>query len=282
MKTYHMKHHYANWNDGFGVSSKLWDYAFGTVLDLNQNNKFKDIQDKEAVESGLIMVGVFALVDPLRDGVTDAVDTCHRAGVNVRMCTGDNIDTAIAISKEAHILEDKDIRELEDHEYKHYICMTGKDFREAVGGLQTVPSEKNDGTTVEKIANMRTFRIIKDKLKVLARSQPEDKFMLVTGLKECGAVVAVTGDGNNDAPALVKSDVGFSMGKAGTDVCKNASAIVLTEDDFCSVIIAIKYGRNIYDNVRKFLQFQLTVNVAAMFIVFAGAILLADEALTPV
>jgi magnesium-transporting ATPase (P-type) len=248
----------------------------------SQNNNFKELSDKEVVESGLTMVGVFALVDPLRPGVADAVDTCHRAGVNVRMCTGDNIDTAIAISRQAHILEDKDLRELEDSEYKHYICMTGKDFREAVGGLISEPSKKNDGTTIESLGNIKTFRKIKDKLKVLARSQPEDKFMLVTGLKQEGAVVAVTGDGNNDAPALIKSDVGFSMGKAGTDVCKNASAIVLTEDDFCSVIVAIKYGRNIYDNVRKFLQFQLTVNVAAMFIVFAGALLLADEALTPV
>ena len=129
---------------------------------------------------------------------------------------------------------------------------------------------------------MKEFRRIADKLKVLARSQPEDKFNLVTGLKEMGRVVAVTGDGNNDAPALNKADVGFSMGIAGTEVCKNASAIVLTNDDFCSVIVAIKYGRNIYDNVRKFLQFQLTVNVVAMFIVFSGALLLSDEALTPV
>ena len=129
---------------------------------------------------------------------------------------------------------------------------------------------------------MKEYRRIADKLKVLARSQPEDKFNLVTGLKEMGRVVAVTGDGNNDAPALNKADVGFSMGIAGTEVCKNASAIVLTNDDFCSVIVAIKYGRNIYDNVRKFLQFQLTVNVVAMFIVFSGALLLSDEALTPV
>lgn len=106
--------------------------------------------------------------------------------------------------------------------------------------------------------------------------------MLVTGLKQGRAVVAVTGDGNNDAPALNKADVGFSMGIAGTEVCKNASSIVLTNDDFCSVVVAIKYGRNIYDNVRKFLQFQLTVNVVAMFIVFSGALLLSDEALTPV
>lgn len=158
--------------------------------------------------------------------------------------------------------------------------MTGKDFREAIGGLRSEPQE--NGTTIEKINNMKKFRQIKDKLKVLARSQPEDKFMLVTGLKECGAVVAVTGDGNNDAPALNQADVGFSMGIAGTEVCKNASAIVLTKDDFCTITVAIKYGRNIYDNVRKFLQFQLTVNVSAMFIVFCGALLLTEEAITPV
>jgi Ca2+ transporting ATPase len=129
--------------------------------------------------------------------------------------------------------------------------MTGKDFQDYIGGLTEIKGE--DGTVTQKIANMKNFRRVKDKLKVLARSQPEHKYMLVTGLKELGAVVAVTGDGNNDVPALNKADVGFSMGIAGTDVCRNASSIVLTNDDFCSVIVAIKYGRNIYDNVRKFL-----------------------------
>jgi P-type Ca2+ transporter type 2B len=139
-----------------------------------------------------------------------------------------------------------------------------------------------NGVIKDTISNIRTFRQIAKKLKVLARSQPEDKYMLVTGLKQIGSVVAVTGDGTNDAPALNKADVGFAMGKCGTAVAQNASDIVLTNDDFCAVITAIKYGRNIYDNVRKFLQFQLTVNVVAMFIVFAGALLLSEEPLTPV
>lgn len=117
---------------------------------------------------------------------------------------------------------------------------------------------------------------------MLARCTPEDKFVLVTGLMDEGKVVAVTGDGTNDAPALNKANVGFSMGIAGTNVAQNASDIVLTNDDFCSVLTAVKYGRNIYDNVRKFLQFQLTVNVAAMFIVFSGALIFEDAPLTPV
>ena len=184
----------------------------------SNNNNFKEIHDKEAVENGLTMVGIFALMDPLRPGVTEAVDTCHKAGVNVRMCTGDNIDTATAISIKAHILEQSDLDAMQDSEYKHYICMTGKEFREEIGGTKTI--ENQDGTFTETVANLGVFRKIKDKLKVLARSQPEDKFMLVTGLKQLGAVVAVTGDGNNDAPALNKADVGFSMGIAGTEVCK--------------------------------------------------------------
>jgi P-type E1-E2 ATPase len=97
--------------------------------------------------------------------------------------------------------------------------------------------------------------MIKDKLKVLARSTPEDKYMLVTGLKELNSVVAVTGDGTNDAPALKKADVGFAMGITGTEVAKEASDIILLDDNFASIITAVKWGRNIYTNVRKFLQF---------------------------
>lgn len=119
-------------------------------------------------------------------------------------------------------------------------------------------------------------------MKVLARSQPEDKYLLVTGLRDMGNVVAVTGDGTNDAPALNRADVGFAMGITGTDVAKNASDIVLTDDDFCSVLTAIKYGRNIYDSVRKFLQFQITINLVALFIVFAGAMIFKDPPLTAV
>lgn len=100
---------------------------------------------------------------------------------------------------------------------------------------------------------MNVFRKIDAKLKVMARSAPDDKFMLVDGLIKIGKTVAVTGDGTNDAPALNRSDVGFAMGITGTDVAKSASDIVLTDDNFCSILTAVKYGRNIYDNIRKFL-----------------------------
>jgi len=106
----------------------------------------------------------------------------------------------------------------------------------------------------------------------LARSSPEDKYLLVTGIQDNKGVVAVTGDGTNDAPALTKADVGFSMGITGTDVAKGASDIILLDDNFSSIIVALMYGRNVYDNVRMFLQFQLTVNYVAMFIVFLGAV----------
>ena len=114
----------------------------------------------------------------------------------------------------------------------------------------------------------------------MARSQPDDKFLLVLGLIEEGRTVAVTGDGTNDAPALNRSDVGFAMGITGTEVAKNACDIQLMDDNFCSILTAVRYGRNIYDNVRKFLQFQLTVNVVAMFIVFAGACIFSEPPLT--
>jgi len=131
--------------------------------------------------------------------------------------------------------------------------MEGKQFREMVGGLKKINVEGE--RLKECVGNKHAFKTINDKLKVLARSTPEDKYILVTGLKDEGKVVAVTGDGTNDAPALKQADVGFAMGITGTSVAKEASKIILLDDNFASIVTAVKWGRNIYANVRKFLQF---------------------------
>lgn len=107
--------------------------------------------------------------------------------------------------------------------------------------------------------------------KVMARARPEDKYLLVTGLKNLNYTVAVTGDGTNDAPALKQADVGFAMGITGTDVAQEACDILLTDDNFSSIVKACMWGRNIFDNIQRFLQFQLTVNVVALIIVIIGA-----------
>ena len=180
------------------------------------------------------------------------------------MVTGDNLDTAKAIAIEAGIVSKDDADE-------KYVCMEGKEFRELCGGIAQNYSISHPNQIRESISNMNMFSEIQKKLKVLARSTPEDKYMLVTGLKDLDAVVAVTGDGTNDAPALKKADVGFAM-NSGTNVAKEASDIILIDDNFASIITAAKWGRNIYNNVRKFLQFQLSANVTSMFIVFFGGI----------
>jgi calcium-translocating P-type ATPase len=196
------------------------------------------------------------------------------------MCTGDNIDTACAISLDAGLVTKEELN-VPDNEFNpSYVCMTGPNFYETVGGLYKTVDK--DGKEKELIKNTNKFEKIASELKVLARSRPEDKYVLVTGLKQLGHVVAVTGDGTNDAPALSKSDIGFAMGIAGSDVAKNASDIILMDDNFCSVITAIKYGRNVFDSVRKFLQFQITVNVVAMFIVFSGSVIFSDPPLNSV
>ena len=123
---------------------------------------------------------------------------------------------------------------------------------------------------------------IKDELRVLARSSPEDKYILVTGIQACDGIVAVTGDGTNDAPALMKANVGFSMGISGTDVAKSASDIILLDDNFGSIVTAAKYGRNIFDCIRKFLQFQLTVNVVAVGITLIGSAIIKMPILTAI
>jgi Ca2+ transporting ATPase len=262
--------------------------AFRTILLSYQDISFKDYEklkashnnfatekDREIFEKDLIAITITGLQDPLRPEVVQSVKKCHRAGIVVRMVTGDNIDTARAIAIEAGILT---AEEADDE----YVCMEGKAFREACGGLKKLEDHNNSTLLKEEIGNKAVFRQVAKKLRVMARSTPEDKYMLVTGLKDLQHVVAVTGDGTNDAPALKKADVGFAMGITGTEVAKEASDIILLDDNFASIITAAKWGRNIYTNVRKFLQFQLTVNMVAMFLVFLGGAIISDSPLNAV
>jgi len=179
------------------------------------------------------------------------------------MCTGDNKDTAVAISKAAGIVTK------EEAEGNEYACMTGKEFREEVG--EDLIEITVDGKLKKVPENMKKFREIFTYIKVLARSSPLDKLILVTGIQECGGVVAVTGDGTNDAPALRKADVGFAM-QSGTQVAHAASDIIIQDDNFASIVKACSWGRNVYDNIRRFLQFQLSVNCVALFSCLIGSL----------
>jgi Ca2+ transporting ATPase len=157
--------------------------------------------------------------------------------------------------------------------------MEGKQFREFVGGLVNEGTEEEPS---ESVGNLENFKLVRDQLCVLARSSPDDKYLITTGLKKLDHVVAMTGDGTNDAPALKKADIGFAMGIAGTEVAKEASGIILLDDNFCSIVTAMKWGRNIFDSIRKFLQFQLTVNFVALVMAFVGGAILRESPLNPI
>lgn len=185
----------------------------------------KELTAKEfnKVHKDMTLVAIYGIKDPLRPAVKDALKDCHRAGVFVRMVTGDNILTGKAIAKECGIYTPE----------TGGIAMEGPEFRR-------LPEEK--------------LKEIVPRLQVLARSSPEDKRILVRTLKELGETVAVTGDGTNDAPALKMADIGFAMGIAGTEVAKEAAAIILMDDNFASIVKGIAWGRAVNDAVKKFLQ----------------------------
>ncbi|KAF2277355.1 calcium-translocating P-type ATPase [Westerdykella ornata] len=194
--------------------------------------------DLGSLLKGMTFIGVVGIQDPIRPGVPEAVAKCKHAGVKVRMVTGDNVVTAKAIATDCGI-------------YTDGIIMEGPSFRKL--------SESD-------------LDAIFPRLEVLARSSPEDKRILVTRLKQLGGIVAVTGDGTNDGPALKAADIGFSMGIAGTEVAKEASSIILMDDNFASIIVALMWGRSVNDAVQKFLQFQITVNITAMVVAFISAV----------
>ncbi|XP_066504926.1 plasma membrane calcium-transporting ATPase 4 isoform X2 [Hoplias malabaricus] len=212
-----------------------------------------DWDNETDILTGLTCICVVGIEDPVRPEVPDAIRKCQRAGITVRMVTGDNINTARAIATKCGII----------HPGDDFVCLEGKEFNRRI---------RNELGEIEQERIDRLW----PKLRVLARSSPTDKHTLVKGIIdstiiEQRQVVAVTGDGTNDGPALKKADVGFAMGIAGTDVAKEASDIILTDDNFSSIVKAVMWGRNVYDSISKFLQFQLTVNVVAVIVAFTGA-----------
>ncbi|XP_017853588.1 plasma membrane calcium-transporting ATPase 2 isoform X1 [Drosophila busckii] len=220
--------------------------------------------DEENIMTNLTCLCVVGIEDPVRPEVPDAIRKCQRAGITVRMVTGDNINTARSIASKCGILRPND----------DFLILEGKEFnrriRDSNGDIQQHLLDK-----------------VWPKLRVLARSSPTDKYTLVKGMIDSTVtdnreVVAVTGDGTNDGPALKKADVGFAMGIAGTDVAKEASDIILTDDNFSSIVKAVMWGRNVYDSIAKFLQFQLTVNVVAVIVAFIGACAVQDSPLKAV
>lgn len=233
------------------------DYS-KTKLIENQNNKMADEAlrvlaiayldipslpskiDSENIEKNLIFIGLIGMIDPPREGVKEAVTTCKKAGIKTVMITGDHIITAKAIAKDLGILRGSDL------------AITGEE-------LDKIPQS----ILQKNIMNYSVF----------ARVTPEHKVRIVKAYQSTGAVVAMTGDGVNDAPALKNADIGVAMGKNGTDVAKNAADMVLTDDNFVTIVEAVKQGRNIFDNIKKAVHFLIATNIGEIVTIFLGLLL---------
>ncbi|GLT93581.1 hypothetical protein SLE2022_113700 [Rubroshorea leprosula] len=216
---------------------------------------FMDIESDFSAENplpltGYTCIGIVGIKDPMRPGVKESVALCRAAGITVRMVTGDNINTAKAIARECGILTDDGV------------AIEGPSFREK---------------------NVDELNTIVPKIQVMARSSPMDKHTLVKHLRTTlGEVVAVTGDGTNDAPALHEADIGLAMGIAGTEVAKGSADVIILDDNFSTIVTVAKWGRSVYINIQKFVQFQLTVNVVALIANFSSACLTGSAPLTAV
>ena len=245
--------------------NKVYDNGNVTTLDYsktklieNQNNKMADEAlrvlaiayldipslpsriDTETVEKNLIFIGLIGMIDPPREGVKEAVATCKKAGIKTVMITGDHIITAKAIAKDLGILRGSDL------------AITGEE-------LDKIPQS----ILQKNIMNYSVF----------ARVTPEHKVRIVKAYQSTDAVVAMTGDGVNDTPALKNADIGIAMGKNGTDVAKNAADMVLTDDNFVTIVEAVKQGRNIFDNIKKAVHFLIATNIGEIVTIFLGLVL---------
>jgi Ca2+-transporting ATPase len=219
---------------------------------------------QDLLEGRLVFLGFVAIRDPLREDVRDAVARCREAGIEVKMITGDNVETARAIAFDIGLVD----RRESPIDVEDAVILTSPKFNELHSELKGLKSRASLTEVEAERRNHLTKQLAG--LRVLARAQPLDKYKMVELLQEQGEVVAVTGDGTNDAPALKKADVGLAMGIAGTEVAKEASKIVLLDDAFSTIVKAVHWGRSLYENIQRFIQFQLTINVSALTIAFLG------------
>jgi len=268
------------------------DLPRGTDWDAKSDNITNaDGTPANEVETNLVFCSLVGIEDPIRAEVPAAIQNCYEAGIDVRMVTGDHPNTAVSIAFQAGILRDEHFKPVSKGEDQHYVAdnlkenvlLEGKVFREKV--YRTVEGKKE--------FDQSSFDKIWPHLRVLARSSPDDKLTLAHGLNQSTLfadkervqqlaeegivifpdrqVIAMTGDGTNDAPALKRADIGFAMGIAGTQIAKDAADIILLDDNFASIVTAAKWGRNVYASIQKFLQFQLTVNISAVTSAVVGA-----------
>lgn len=203
--------------------------------------------DEASTERDLTYVGILGMVDPPRAEVPAAIEACHKAGIHVAMVTGDHALTAKAIGAEIGLLEGKRV-------------VTGAE-------LETMTDDD-------------LYQAVED-IRIYARVNPEHKLRIVDALKRRGHIVAMTGDGVNDAPALKKADIGVAMGRVGTDVSREAADMVLADDDFATIVTAVRFGRTVFANIRKFILFLLSCNASEVLIVFVGSFLIDKPVLLP-
>jgi Ca2+-transporting ATPase len=194
----------------------------------------------EDAEKNLVFLGIVSMIDPPRPEVKEALETCKQAGINVAMITGDHLLTAVAVARQLGMMSKEDI------------AITGRDL--------------------EKMSDEELYSKV-EKIRVYARVSPEHKLRIVNALKKRGHIVAMTGDGVNDAPALKAADIGVAMGKTGTEVAKEASDLILADDNFATIVEAIKLGREIFENIKKFIVYLLSANFAELLLPLSTAVL---------
>jgi Ca2+-transporting ATPase len=234
----------------------LTDEARASILQENKNKADKALRvlaaaykkhdnapesfSPESLENNLTFIGLVGMIDPIRPEVKAAIDQCKSASIRPIMITGDHKDTAVAIAKDLGIITDS--------------------------------SQAITGADLNKISDEEFFNTIQN-YSVYARVQPEHKVRIVNAWKSKGMITAMTGDGVNDAPAIKSADIGVGMGITGTDVTKNVADMVLTDDNFATIVSAVEEGRRIYDNIRKAIQFLLSSNLAEVLSIFTATML---------